>query len=53
MAETEANDLDFYQTDYTNASPWETFTFNLEEKLSGFRSLQDIKVKRNEGLQQR
>lgn len=34
MADLEINDLDFYQTDYTNASPWETFNFNLEEVLA-------------------
>lgn len=31
MADSEINDLDYYQTDYTNASAWESFNFNLEE----------------------
>lgn len=41
MAELEINDLDFYQTDHTNASSWEAFNFNLEEVLSNHRNYHD------------
>lgn len=47
MMDLEINDLDFYQTDYTNASAWESFNFNLEEKLNilrNFRDFQDLKA---------
>lgn len=47
MMDLEINDLDFYQTDYTNASSWESFNFNLEEKLNllrNFRDFQDLKA---------
>lgn len=43
----EINDLDFYQTDYTNASSWEAFNFNLEEVLNGLRNYQDSKKQDN------
>lgn len=39
----EINDLDFYQTDHTNASSWEAFNFNLEEVLANLRIHHDSK----------
>lgn len=42
MADLEVNDLDFYQTDYTNASAWEAFNFNLEEVLSKLRKSDNV-----------
>lgn len=47
MADAEINDLDFYQTDYTNASSWEVFNFNLEEVLSSLRNYNELRKKNN------
>lgn len=45
MADLEVNDLDFYQTDYTTASPWESFNFNLEEVSKSWLNVGNPKVR--------
>lgn len=51
MADLEINDLDFYQTDYTNASAWEAFNFNLEEVLGNLRNFQDTRKNVSQDLE--